>query len=166
MTCKDCIHYSAPCKNHFVEKYYRNAENCPTYQNNSKFIESQRTVYILNEVLPVSGYRIDTDVIKDTIYRTHCCRQFSKDEIGKTVFLSKEQAEWALKELQERTEVGIIKVKDLIKELSLYNPEADVSIVVGSRDMPFTICYGSGEGCKTTNCDYVYLLANSTTEKK
>lgn len=58
-----------------------------------------------------------------------------------------------------------MKVKDMIKMLSLFNPEAEFNIVVGSESRPFEICFGSNEGCTKSNCDSVDLFVNSNAER-
>ena len=59
-----------------------------------------------------------------------------------------------------------IKVKEMIKELSHFNPEAELSIVVGSTARSFEICYGFSEGCTKANCKCVDLLVDSTCERE
>lgn len=50
-----------------------------------------------------------------------------------------------------------MKLKELIKNLSEYNPEADVEIVVGSSSRPYSILYGTSEGCTPKSCDTVVI---------
>lgn len=50
-----------------------------------------------------------------------------------------------------------MKVRDLIKKLLDYNPDAEIAPLAHNRKQPFSISYGSGEGCKKENCDIVYI---------
>lgn len=51
-----------------------------------------------------------------------------------------------------------MKVKELIRELSNYNLEADVDIVAHCRGWKdYTIAYGTSDGCTKANCDTVSL---------
>lgn len=59
-----------------------------------------------------------------------------------------------------------MKVKDMIKELSFFNPEAEVNVVVASRPLPFGICFGGSEGCTKSNCGGVYLMVSPNSERE
>lgn len=48
-----------------------------------------------------------------------------------------------------------MKIKDLIKELKKFNPEADVTVVVHNYPEDFSITWGNAEGCTKENCDEV-----------
>ncbi len=126
MTCKDCIHYKA-CKNlirlcnHLVTGCMQLDEYspCTTYENKSKYIELPCKVG--DEVYVIKNNKI---YIKDIVYYNkihsripeqnaeywHCVDKnrilinvitFNPEDIGKTVFLTKEEAEQKLKELEE-----------------------------------------------------------------
>ena len=65
----------------------------------------------------------------------------------------------------EGTKESSMKVKDLIKSLKEYNPEADVHVVVESKPMDFEICYGSSEGCTKENAEDVSLFVVEMNDK-
>ena len=50
-----------------------------------------------------------------------------------------------------------MKVKELLNDLSKYNLEANISIVVDCCPHQFDISYGTSEGCKPSNCEEVCL---------
>lgn len=58
-----------------------------------------------------------------------------------------------------------MKLKELVENLSEYNPEADVEIVVGSYSRPFSILYGTSEGCTPKSCDTVVLFVEENPER-
>ena len=60
-----------------------------------------------------------------------------------------------------------MKVKDLIADLSEYNPEAEINVVAHCRDFKFSLSYGSSEMCNKKNCETVSVYADElcTTEK-
>jgi len=60
----------------------------------------------------------------------------------------------------------IMKVKDLIKELNSYNPEAEVSVISNYNKQEFSVCYGDeGEGTSKENTNSVnFYLLNQTVD--
>lgn len=120
MTCKDCIHYEA-CKFYTDKTKFnlpRNAENCADFKDKSKYIELPckvgDTVYhyckSVNQIVPyvVEDIHIDKEQTRDfatafdVYYKEYLDEiEFAEDEIGKTVFFTKSEAEQKLKELQE-----------------------------------------------------------------
>nr|DAP59361.1 MAG TPA: hypothetical protein [Caudoviricetes sp.] len=127
MTCKDCIHYEV-CKQkyyHLYESYsISDAENiesvCKSFKNKSKYIELPcevgDTMYVLNRenrpqkmILDAPDIRChcsDEDnlcmVLCGDKKHNICAYRLMNDgsDIGKTVFLTKSEAEQKLKELQ------------------------------------------------------------------
>lgn len=119
MTCKDCIHYDV-CENYL--NYQRKTiqgkagylkvhkKKCPYEKDKSKYIElpcniGDKVYHIIREIeiTEESIYRIR--VYEDNHIAFSACRKggrivFNEDEIGKTVFLTKSEAEQKLKELQ------------------------------------------------------------------
>lgn len=120
MTCKDCIHYEA-CKFYTDKTRFnlpKNAENCDDFKDKSKSIELPckvgDTVYhyckSVNQIVPyvVEDIHIDKEQTRcfatafDVYYNEYLDEiEFAEDELGKTVFLTKSEAEQKLKELKE-----------------------------------------------------------------
>lgn len=123
MTCKDCFHYEVCCDEYELE----HAEYCNNFKDKSKVIELPcrvgDTVYIKGIPLIISSIYIENEIgfvfqfdcedcYKCPFYEDevsfegeHDCRtqgylEFTVNDIGKTVFLTKEEAEARLKELQ------------------------------------------------------------------
>jgi hypothetical protein len=59
-----------------------------------------------------------------------------------------------------------MKLKELIKKLSEYNPEAKVNVISNNRPYEFSITYGNFEGCEKYNCDYVDFYVDETCESE
>lgn len=55
-------------------------------------------------------------------------------------------------------------LKELIKELSQYNGDAEVAVVVNGRSLPFGICYGGSEACTKTSCEHISLVTDTDME--
>lgn len=118
MTCeKHCLHWEV-CKltppEYATAKYYtfcNCAEKCECFKDKSKYIElpcniGDKVYHIIRkiEITEESIYRIR--VYEDNHIAFSACRKggrivFNEDEIGKTVFLTKSEAEQKLKELKE-----------------------------------------------------------------
>lgn len=111
MTCKDCIHYGLCETKGNAEIFVRGIENiCGYFKDKSKYIElpcniGDKVYHIIREIeiTEESIYRIR--VYEDNHIAFSACRKggrivFNEDEIGKTVFLTKSEAEQKLKELQ------------------------------------------------------------------
>lgn len=111
MTCKDCIHYEAHLHfDHFFGFNDENVENlCPVFLAKSKYIElpcniGDKVYHIIREIeiTEESIYRVR--IYEDKHIAFSACKKggrivFNEDEIGKTVFLTKSEAEQKLKEL-------------------------------------------------------------------
>ena len=106
MTCKDCVHYK-PC-------FYANIDNCGMFKDKSKFIELPckvgDKVWFIGT--PCGGCEYYNEIMKEEFIEK--CRKCEKTEIieckfdydligefGKTVFLTREAAEAALKEREQ-----------------------------------------------------------------
>lgn len=127
MTCKDCFHYDVCEENlkyikerflkgfQFGETQYTDGELCNLFKDKSRFIELLcnvgDTVYEfykpVNQIIPyeIEDVHIDKEQTRyfatafDIDYNKYLDEiDFNEDEIGKTVFLTKEEAEKALKE--------------------------------------------------------------------
>ena len=55
-------------------------------------------------------------------------------------------------------------VKEIIKELSRYNENADFEIVVNGCPQDFEICYGYSDGCTPANCECIHFMVNTVVE--
>lgn len=129
-TCKDCLYYECCSSlNKEFKKYPKDyigsdlvARNCSTFKDKSRFIELPckvgDTVYQFCETFGVVlPYFVETLNIgyydKNKVcyqYEANCCNDeenelldsidFEPNDIGKTVFLTKEESEAKLKELQ------------------------------------------------------------------
>lgn len=106
MTCKDCVHYK-PC-------FYANIDNCEYFKDKSKFIELPCKVgdKVWCIGTPCGGCECYNEIMKEEFIEK--CRKCEKAEIieckfdydligefGKTVFLTREAAETALKEREQ-----------------------------------------------------------------
>lgn len=113
MTCKKCIHYVV-CEAHLKLNDIP-LELCGLFKDKSRFIELPcnvgDTVYEfykpVNQIIPyeIEDVHIDKEQTRyfatafDIDYNKYLDEiDFNEDEIGKTVFLTKEEAEKALKE--------------------------------------------------------------------
>lgn len=110
MTCKDCI-YKEACNQH-LDEINNPKFTCATFKDRSKFIESPckvgDTLYIIQRkritVHKVSSLSIGIDNILWINIKPITGYLFAGcyiDDIGKTVFLTKEQAKQALKEREQ-----------------------------------------------------------------
>lgn len=126
MTCKDCIHYKVCCQKHlhvvtgmdFVYRYkYNHIERvCKDFKDRSRFVELPckvgDTVYFNNvhlryaKVIAIyidaSGGMFDLDISTniETVagYEHFINKDYTFEDIGKRLFLTKESADQALKE--------------------------------------------------------------------
>ena len=55
-------------------------------------------------------------------------------------------------------------VKELINKLSEYNPEAEINVVVGGYEKPYTICFGGAEGVTKATCEDVDFMVDDISE--
>lgn len=109
MTCKDCIHKEACSFSSAAET----ANHCRHYEDKSRFVELPCKVgdtvyfyafvqtddcdgYYCVDQAKVSRISIDCDGLRISIYN----RYFDLSDIGKTVFLTREEAEKKLEEMQ------------------------------------------------------------------
>lgn len=53
-----------------------------------------------------------------------------------------------------------MKVKQIIKLLEEYNPEAEFGIIAENQNQDFSITYGSSEGVTKLNCEDVHLYVD------
>lgn len=91
MTCKDCVHYEV-C-NIFGDEVLGNFDICVHFKDKSKFIE-------LNcKLFQYDSERIYELKVKKIIYDCGYIA-FDNESIGKNVFLTKEEAEQALRSQQ------------------------------------------------------------------
>lgn len=114
MTCKDCVHYEACCgwaTQKFVEDSF---EYCPHFKPKSRFVELPcevgSTVWIIDGVeddFYAEPYPLDVKVLKILITQNGIAldldlplgmRLYTWAVVGENVFLSREEAEKALKE--------------------------------------------------------------------
>lgn len=110
MTCKDCIHYEVCCD----EYELAHAENCNNFKDKSKYIELPN-VEIGQVLFYVDKYTksVESDIVSKLTWEetylgvdtgiwseNYGFSEFFSD-IGKTVFLTREEAEQKLKELKE-----------------------------------------------------------------
>ena len=114
MTCKDCFHYEA-CKFYTDKTKFnlpKNAENCSDFKDKSKIVELpckvEDTVYFVSEnILEIAKGKIKEIIINKhnnkimNVDFGYMCKQFDIEYVGKTVFLTQEEAEARLKELKE-----------------------------------------------------------------
>lgn len=98
MTCKDCIHNDVCCRlikpSEFIEMA-KQSNDCNLFKDKSKFIELP--CFVGDPVYQVDSERIYKSKIKNIIFDTSNFA-FDQSAVGKTVFLSREEAEKALKE--------------------------------------------------------------------
>lgn len=119
MICKDCLCYEA-CKFYTDKTKFnlpKKAENCEDFKDKSKYIELPckvgGTVYAhckaVNQIIPyeIDDVHIDKEQTRyfatafDIYYNEFLDEiEFSENQIGQTVFLTKEEAEAKLKKLQ------------------------------------------------------------------
>lgn len=51
----------------------------------------------------------------------------------------------------------MVTVADLIEALKEYNLDAEVHVIIGNYPQPFSLFYGSSEGCTKENCESVAI---------
>lgn len=105
MTCKDCVHYDACCgwaSKRYVEDSF---DDCPHFKPKSRFVELPcevgQTVWEINTDNP---FEEDLRVMETKIERFFVGTSLdihSMDCFGKTVFLSREEAENALQRKED-----------------------------------------------------------------
>lgn len=116
MTCKDCLHYEA-C-NKFIWKEMMLLESvadfvCGDYKDKSRFVELPckvgDTVYLFapcfDEIYHPKLKVVEAEILKVRTTATVLGLIFDVDKIGKTVFLTREEAEKALEEKREQTKI-------------------------------------------------------------
>lgn len=94
MTCKDCIHYDI-CEKFYTDEDMRVLTYCSDFKDKSKYIELPCKVG--DTVYQADRMRIYQSRIKNIIFDTDGVA-FDKNAIGKTVFLTREEAEKKLEE--------------------------------------------------------------------
>ena len=120
MTCKDCFHYEA-CKDMYEQIFinkFCDENHCKFFKDKDKVIELPckvgDTVWFIKSCFtyaksPMSGMvcmfksfsKVGTITYGVIMDGSNINRSFTTYDIGKTVFLSREEAEKALKELKE-----------------------------------------------------------------
>lgn len=112
MTCKDCMHNEVCCD----EYELAHAENCNNFKDKSKYIElpckvGDMVYAYCKAVNQTVGYSVEDIHIDDEKTRFFATafdvyfneflddKEFLEDDIGKTVFLTKSEAEQKLKEI-------------------------------------------------------------------
>ena len=119
MTCKDCLHYEV-CESYSKRESLATlycAEECPgftyksewvhlpckvgdvVYQVTRNFISEFRVRFV--EIATCGNLFLHTDLISGIVYTGEV---FSESDIGKTVFLAREDAEKALKDMRKEDE--------------------------------------------------------------
>ena len=112
MTCKDCLHlticdYLASVEGNNIMFWYEAAEKCSFFKNKSHFMELPcrvgETVYYIKSAFsyleaPKAEIVRKIELMDEQIVFRTVNRCFNIENIGKTVFLSREEAEKALKE--------------------------------------------------------------------
>lgn len=116
MTCKDCIHYDVCCKYMAIPNHL-----CKDFKDKSKYIELPckvgEKIYAhcktVNQIIPyeIEDIHIDRNKTRyfatafDVYYNEYLDEmEFTEDDIGQTIFLTKEEAEAKLKELNKNAE--------------------------------------------------------------
>lgn len=106
-TCKDCVHYEL-CSGRDMQLINHNswelADNveleCMHFKDKSKFVELPckvgDTVYEIDE-----GFEVFPSVVRDIIFDTKGIA-FDESAIGKSIFLTKEEAERIAKEREQK----------------------------------------------------------------
>lgn len=110
MTCKDCVHYDVCCRlikpSEFIE-INEQADDCNLFKDKSRFIKLPcrvgETVYYIKSAFsyleaPKAEIVRKIELMDEQIVFRTVNRCFNIENIGKTVFLSREEAEKALKE--------------------------------------------------------------------
>ncbi len=114
MTCKYCIHFDV-CANAYGEVEAEteikniNGKSCYYFKDKSKYIElpdikENQAMYLVYidkiKCLNFQGYSIKKGILSVHLYRNGFNWWCDVNEIGKTVFLTKEEAEAKLKRLK------------------------------------------------------------------
>lgn len=119
MTCKDCIHWeickfskgTVPLTDHFVYEHNNIEDLCENAKDRSRFVElpyklgdsiyepkrHQITEYQIARIVFYDfGLRMELRLMKGLLFRV----EIKQEDIGKVVFLTREEAEQALKECE------------------------------------------------------------------
>lgn len=119
MTCKGCLHYEV-CSGHAFEEKYCDKDNCLDYTNRSEWVHLPckvgDTVYYVDgawylknksmwEIKPIKVTEFSTKIGRSgKLYPLSIIAngtRYPVTSIGKTVFLTREEAEKALKEVAQ-----------------------------------------------------------------
>ena len=102
-TCKDCIHYELCFDDNITQFDDGNAEQCAYFKDKSKLVELPckvgDTVYEIDGGDSESG-NIYSRVVRKIIFDTKGIA-FDERAIGKSIFLTREEAEKVLKEREQ-----------------------------------------------------------------
>lgn len=114
MTCKDCLHYDL-CSNHYLKSDLERINGCcSNFSNKFEWVHLPckvgDTVYQLQTVfdeITLKSKAVVKPRIIDFVATTSFLAEskgliFSEKDFGKTVFLTREEAEKALKEREEK----------------------------------------------------------------
>ena len=108
MTCRDCIHYEV-CKEqdamlgeNKIDELVGVENHCEYFKPKSRFIELPcevgQTVWVIERGIPEEKYIFFVPMFITSYGERQFDLSFNADAIGKTVFLSREEAEKALAE--------------------------------------------------------------------
>ena len=118
-TCKDCVHYDV-CEFHLDEKTTMTVNECMHFKDASKFVELpckvSDTVYICTcfgmwyapheidkcEMKVTRIILANNSIVFEAMKDKYNADTFIQRQIGKTVFLTREEAEKALKEREQK----------------------------------------------------------------
>ena len=106
MTCKDCLHYEV-C-------YYHDFEECEGFKDKSEWVHLPckvgDVVYCFEPCFDIDHHPklkvVEKEIIQLKTIATVFGLNFDIDNIGKTVFLTREEAESALKDMRKASNKG------------------------------------------------------------
>ena len=119
MTCNDCIHYKVCKKTRIMNPSHNYAAECNDYNDRSRFVELPcrvgdkvyfnnvhlRYARVIAIYIDASGGMFDLDITTNiataTGYEHFINKDYTFEDIGRRLFLTREEAEQALK-LKER----------------------------------------------------------------
>ena len=112
MTCKDCIHYKICSKNDKTTDYYGKKFACGNVDDLCKYFKEKSHIIefpckVGDIVYETDGIRIyeltilDISLHKNKLYYETKNIDFDDDAIGKSIFLTRQEAEAKLKELKK-----------------------------------------------------------------
>lgn len=125
MTCKDCLHYEA-CKGTYMnvseyksitdfdDEHYADIYHCPDFEEGSEWVRLPckvgDIVYCFEPCFDTDHHPrlkvVEREIIKLETVSTVSGLIFNVDNIGKTVFLTREEAEKALEDMRKDSNGG------------------------------------------------------------